>query len=148
MKTNELFKKAKNFIPSLEITINKHRLIFSKFGVARQYIFKIKTSLGSYLGLFTDSINHYIKNIQVNKDDILYSWITNARCYETLFDFNDFCKEFGYDFNNYDEYDKEYQEKNTQQLKLLGVAKKHIKKIEEIFTIEQKKKLQELFQDY
>lgn len=145
---NEKLKQAKKIIPGLTVTAQKRELYRNKYGLAWRYDFSISTKKGVYHAIFTDSINNHNNNILVNLDDILYSWIVDADCFESSQDFDDFCLQFGYDFKNYDEYDTRYKTGKHQATKAWKGCEHAYRKIITLLTDEQVEKLHDLFQDY
>lgn len=145
---NEKVKQAKKIIPGLTVTAQKRELYRNKYGLAWRYNFSIITKKGAYHAIFTDSINNHNNNIPVNLDDILYSWIVDADCFESSQDFDDFCLQFGYDFKNYDEYDGKYRIGKQQAEKAWRGCKQAYNKMIELLTEEQINKLHDIFQDY
>lgn len=133
MNNDELFKRAKQFIPGLTIFTKKN-------GYAREYLFKIKTRLGTYSGKFTDSICNYLNGFDVNIDDVLNSWLLDANCYENYPNFIDFCQAFAYEI-----YDKD---ENQKAKKSFRGCQKAYNKLQQLLTTEQIEKLQELFEKY
>lgn len=145
---NEKLKQAKKIIPGLTVTAQKRELYRNKYGLAWKYDFSITTKKGVYHAIFTDSINNHNNNIPVNLDDILYSWIVDADCFESSQDFDDFCLQFGYDFKNYDMYDNRYISGKHQAIKAWKGCEHAYRKIVTLLTDEQAEKLHDLFQDY
>lgn len=145
---NEKVKQAKKIIPGLTVMAQRKELHRNKYGLAWQYYFSITTNKGRYAAIFTDSINHHDNNIPVNLDDILYSWIVDADCFESSQNFNDFCSQYGYDFKNYDEYDSKYRLSKQQAEKAWRGCKHAYNKMIELLTEEQINKLHDVFQDY
>lgn len=145
---NEKVKQAKKIIPGLTVMAQKKDLHRNKYGLAWQYYFSIATKKGVYRAIFTDSINNHNNNIPVNLDDILYSWIVDADCFESSQDFDDFYLQFGYDFKNYDEYDNKYRLGKQQAEKAWRGCKQAYNKMIELLTEEQINKLHDIFQDY
>lgn len=145
---NEKLKQAKKYIPDLNVMTQTRALHRTKYGLAWQYRFSITTSKGVYRAIFTDSIYNHDNNIQINLDDILYSWIVDASCFDCSKDFNEFCLEYGYDFKQYDIYDNKYR-LSKQQAKAAWMGCKHAyNRMVKLLTPEQIIKLHDIFQDY
>ena len=145
---NEKVKQAKKIIPGLIVMAQKKDLHRNKYGLAWQYHFSITTNKGRYAAIFTDSINNHNNNIPVNLDDILYSWIVDADSFNYTKDFNEFCLEYGYDFQQYDEYDNKYRVGKQQAEKAWRGCKHAYNKMIELLTEEEIEKLHDIFQDY
>ena len=145
---NEKVKQAKKIIPGLTVMAQKRELHRNKYGLAWQYNFYITTNKGRYEAIFTDSINNHDNNIPVNLDDILYSWIVDADSLNYIKDFNEFCLEYGYDFQQYDKYDDKYRIGKQQAEKAWRGCKHAYNKMIELLTKEQINKLHDIFQDY
>ena len=116
--------------------------------MAWQYNFSIATNKGRYTAIFTDSINNHNNNIPINLDDILYSWIVDADSFNYTKDFNEFCLEYGYDFQQYDEYDNKYRVGKQKAEKAWRGCKHAYNKMIELLTEEEIEKLHDIFQDY
>lgn len=148
LQRNNMLKQAKKFIPGLTIIAQRSRLQHNEYGTSQRYIFSIITKRGKYTSIFTDSIHNHKHNIPINFDDILYSWIIDAECFENSKDFDDFCLQFGYDFKNYDEYNTKYIVEKHKAEKAYQVCKYAYRKMNELLTDIQIEKLHDLFQDY
>lgn len=148
LQNNNLLKQAKKFIPDLTITAQRSGLRHNKYVTAERYSFSIITKRGIYRAIFTDSIHNCKHNISINFDDILYSWIIDADCFEYSKNFDDFCLEFGYDFKNYDKYDTRYIVGRRQAEKAYRGCEYAYRKMNELLTDIQIERLHDLFQDY
>lgn len=144
----EKLKQAKEFIPDLDIIVQKSRLSRSKYGLAQKYTFSIITKKGKYTGIFTDSSYNYKNDVTINLDNILYSWIVDADSFDYSQDFNDFCEQFGCDFKNYNIHNDEYRLRKNKLEKTRKACKYAYRKMTELLTDEQIEELHDLFQDY
>ena len=132
----ELNKKQKALLDSVKASkTNRGK---SKMTAGDKYEIKMSHNDKTIYFVFNDNINN-----NSDKKDWIYALLVAADAYEstrTSTHLYDFCREFGYDYNN--------KEERTEADRVLTACAKNADKLQKIFTSAELKMLHNIFEDY
>lgn len=135
-KDTQEFKQVQDTFSNVKLYVSRNRNIDGRIGCGAGYNVLLQRGNNKYYTVFNNSI--VAGEHRPKKSDVLYGILADANYYEYTQNFSDFCSEFGYD---------EYEDRAKANRAFKG-CKRAYERLNEMFTSEELKRLQELFQDY